>query len=169
MDTMQAFPAVILALALLALLGAVAAERHRRHRGRLRARTTRAWRGRCVLATKQNQFVEAERALGAATARIVGVHILPNIIAPLFILLAMDLPRAITLEAGLSFLGLGVQPPTPSWGVILADGFERVRDIAWPVHLRRARADDHDARLHAARRDAARRRRPAAGGAVARG
>lgn len=131
-DTLQAFPAVVLALALLALLGPS-----------LRniivvivisfapgyARVARA----LVLATKEQPFVEAERSLGAKNLRIVLVHILPNVVAPLFILLAMDLPAAITVEAGLSFLGLGVQPPTPSWGVILADGFERVRDTPWPV------------------------------------
>ena len=61
------------------------------------------------------------------------VHVLPNILAPLFILLAMDIPSAITTEAGLSFLGLGVQPPTPSWGVILADGFACVQDSPWGV------------------------------------
>jgi peptide/nickel transport system permease protein len=61
------------------------------------------------------------------------VHILPNILAPLVILLAMDLPSAITTEAGLSFLGLGVRPPTPSWGVILADGFSKIRNSPWPV------------------------------------
>ena len=132
MDTMQAFPAVILALTLLALLGAsrtsvivvIAVAFAPNY-----ARVTRA----LVLTTKQNQFVEAARSLGAGSSRIVGVHILPNVIAPLFILLAMDLPAAITLEAGLSFLGLGVPPPTPSWGVILQDGFERVREIFWPI------------------------------------
>jgi len=132
MDTLQAFPAVILALALLAVLGPS-----------LRnviivivisfapgyARVVRA----LVLATKQNPYVEAERSLGASDLRISLVHILPNIVPPLFILLAMDIPSAITVEAGLSFLGVGVQPPTPSWGVILADGFDRVRDTPWPV------------------------------------
>jgi peptide/nickel transport system permease protein len=86
-----------------------------------------------VLALKQNPFVEAERALGASSPRIVAVHVLPNIMAPLFILLAMNIPSAIAVEAGLSFLGVGVQPPTPSWGVILAEGFERVRDAPWPI------------------------------------
>jgi peptide/nickel transport system permease protein len=132
MDTLQAFPAVILALTLLALLGAsrssviivIAVAFAPNY-----ARVTRA----LVLTTKQNPFVEAARSLGAGNARIVGIHILPNVIAPLFILLAMDLPAAITIEAGLSFLGLGVPPPTPSWGVILQDGFERVRDDAWPI------------------------------------
>ena len=132
MDTLQAFPAVILALALLALLGAS-----------LRTvivviivafapnyvRVARA----LVLAVKQNPYVEAERSLGASDLRIVFVHVLPNILAPLFILLAMDIPSAITVEAGLSFLGLGVQPPTPSWGVILQDGFDRVFQDYWPI------------------------------------
>jgi len=54
-------------------------------------------------------------------------------VAPLFILLAMDIPGAITTEAGLSFLGLGVQPPTASWGVMLSDGFARVQNSAWGV------------------------------------
>jgi len=58
---------------------------------------------------------------------------LGNILAPLVILLAMDLPTAITTEAGLSFLGLGVKPPTPSWGIILADGFAKIRNSPWPV------------------------------------
>jgi peptide/nickel transport system permease protein len=86
-----------------------------------------------VLSVKENPFVEAERSLGASNGRIIFVHILPNILAPLVILLAMDLPSAITFEAGLSFLGLGVKPPTPSWGVILADGFSRIRNSPWPV------------------------------------
>lgn len=132
MDALQAFPAVILALVLLSLLGsslvnviiviAVAFTPNY-------ARVSRA----LVLALKQNQFVEAERSLGASPARVVLVHVVPNILAPLFILLAMDMPSAITTEAGLSFLGIGVQPPTPSWGVMLADGFARVQDSPWGV------------------------------------
>lgn len=132
MDSLQAFPAVILALVLLSLLGsslgnlilviAVAFTPNY-------ARVSRA----LVLALKQNQFVEAERALGASPVRLVLVHVVPNILAPLFILLAMDLPSAITTEAGLSFLGLGVQPPTPSWGAMLASGFARVQDSPWGV------------------------------------
>jgi peptide/nickel transport system permease protein len=132
MDTIQSFPAVILALTLLALLGPslrnivlVIAVTYAPSYGRV----TRA----LVLATKQNLYVEAERSLGAGPVRIVGVHLLPNILAPLFILLAMDVPSAIATEAGLSFLGVGVQPPTPSWGVILNDGFENVRQSAWGI------------------------------------
>jgi peptide/nickel transport system permease protein len=132
MDSAQAFPTVILALALLAVLGAslrnilivIAITFAPQY-----ARVARA----SVLALKQNPFVEAERALGAGNLRVVGMHVLPNIMAPLFILLAMNIPAAITVEAGLSFLGVGVQPPTPSWGVILAEGFQRVREAPWPV------------------------------------
>jgi peptide/nickel transport system permease protein len=61
------------------------------------------------------------------------MHILPNIIAPLVILVSMDLPVVITFEAGLSFLGLGVRPPSPSWGVILSDGFKYIFNSPWPV------------------------------------
>ena len=132
MDVLQAFPAVILALALLALLGPS-----------LRnviivvsiafipnyARVSRA----LVFSAKANQWVEAERALGASTLRIVFTHILPNILPPLLILMAMDIPSAIVIEAGLSFLGLGVQPPTPSWGVILSDGFQSIMQSPWAV------------------------------------
>ena len=132
MDSLQAFPAVILALVLLALLGSslqnviivIAVAFIPNY-----ARVSRA----LVLALKNNQFVEAERSLGASPLRMVLVHIVPNILAPLFILLAMDIPGAITTEAGLSFLGLGVQPPTASWGVMLADGFARVQNSAWGV------------------------------------
>jgi peptide/nickel transport system permease protein len=132
MDTIQAFPTVILALALLALLGpsmqnviiVIAVGFMPGY-----ARVVRAQ----VLAVKEGSFVEVERSLGASDLRVAFVHILPNILAPLVILLAMDLPSAITTEAGLSFLGLGVRPPTPSWGVILADGFSKIRNSPWPV------------------------------------
>lgn len=132
LDSLQAFPAVILALTILALLGpslvnvmlVIGIAWTPGY-----ARVVRA----LVLTTKQNQYVEVERSLGATPRRILGFHILPNIIAPLLILAAMDLPVVITFEAGLSFLGLGVRPPTPSWGVILADGFNFIRQSPWPI------------------------------------
>jgi peptide/nickel transport system permease protein len=132
LDSLQAFPAVILALAVLALLGpsllnVILVIGLAWTPGY--ARVTRAQ----VLSVKQNVYIEAERSLGATRRRIVLIHILPNIIAPLVILLAMDLPVVITFEAGLSFLGLGVPPPTPSWGVILSDGFNFIRNSPWPI------------------------------------
>ena len=132
LDTMKAFPAVILALAILALLGSSL-------RNEILvigiawipgyARVVRAQ----VLSVRQNLYIEAERSLGARTPRIVLLHILPNILAPLLILAAMDLPVVITFEAGLSFLGLGVRPPTPSWGIILKEGFDFIRLTPWPI------------------------------------
>ena len=132
LDSVQAFPAVILALTILALLGpslvnVVLVIGLAWTPGY--ARIVRAQ----VLSTKQNQYIEVEHSLGATQARILLAHILPNIIAPLLILVAMDLPVVITFEAGLSFLGLGVRPPTPSWGVILADGFNFIRQSPWPI------------------------------------
>lgn len=132
MDAMQSFPAVILALALLMLLGpslpnviivvAIAF-------APAYARMARA----STFVIREQSFIEAEHSLGASKARIVGVHILPNVIPPLFILMAINIPVAVTVEAGLSFLGLGVPPPEPSWGVMLDEGFRRIQDTAWPV------------------------------------
>lgn len=131
-DSVQAFPAVILALAILALLGpsltnVIIVIGLAWTPGY--ARVTRAQ----VLSIKQNQYIEVEHSLGAGQGRILFVHLMPNILAPLLILAAMDLPVVITFEAGLSFLGLGVRPPTPSWGVILADGFNFIRQSPWPI------------------------------------
>lgn len=132
LDSIQAFPSVILALAILALLGpslinVVLVIGLTWTPGY--ARITRAQ----VLRTKQEPYIEVERSLGASQSRILFTHILPNIIAPLLILGAMDLPVVITFEAGLSFLGLGVRPPTPSWGVILSEGFNFIRQTPWPI------------------------------------
>ena len=86
-----------------------------------------------VLALRNAEFIEAERALGARFFRIVAFHIMPNILGPLLIMAAMDIPVVVGIEAGLSFLGMGVRPPTPSWGTILFDGFSYIRDSIWMV------------------------------------
>jgi peptide/nickel transport system permease protein len=86
-----------------------------------------------TLSLRSAEHVMAARSMGAGTARILGVHILPNIIGPILILASMDVPVVIAIEAGLSFLGLGVRPPTPSWGTILNDGFASIRDSYWIV------------------------------------
>ncbi|MEX0923705.1 MAG: ABC transporter permease [Rhodovibrionaceae bacterium] len=82
---------------------------------------------------KHNEFILAERAMGAGPLRILSVHVLPNVIGPLLILASMDVPLVIAVEAGLSFLGMGVRPPTPSWGTILNDGYNYIRNSPWPV------------------------------------
>ena len=132
LDTFSSIPGLILALTFLALLGPSLvnlvlviglawAPGY--------ARVVRAQ----VLAAKQSVHVEAARSLGATPWRIATRHILPNIIAPLLIMAAMDLPWVIIFEAGLSFLGLGVRPPIPSWGVILSEGYDKIRQSPWPI------------------------------------
>ena len=84
-----------------------------------------------VLVVRELEFVQAERALGAADARILAYHILPSVVAPVVIAATLGVAGAIMAESSLSFLGLGVQPPKPSWGSMIADG----RDL---YQLRRA-------------------------------
>ncbi|TPJ73587.1 ABC transporter permease [Mesorhizobium sp. B2-7-1] len=86
-----------------------------------------------TLVLKSAEHVMAARSMGASTARILTIHILPNVIGPILILASMDIPVVVAIEAGLSFLGLGVRPPLPSWGAILNDGFVNIRDSYWIV------------------------------------
>jgi len=86
-----------------------------------------------TLSAKNTEFILAERSLGAGLNRIMFSHLVPNIVQPLLILCSMDIPVVITIEAGLSFLGLGVKPPTPSWGSILNDGYGFIRNTPWIV------------------------------------
>jgi peptide/nickel transport system permease protein len=86
-----------------------------------------------TLALRERDFIVAERAMGASTGRILSRHVMPNIAAPLFILASMDVPVVVGMEAGLSFLGLGVSPPTASWGSILNDGYSYIRNSPWPI------------------------------------
>ena len=131
-DAVISFPAVILGLALLSLIGPsiqsvvfVIALSLVPYYGRLiRAQT---------LSERKNQYVKAERSLGASRARVLRRHILPNVLAPLLVVVAMDIPSAVIIEAGLAFLGLGVQPPTPDWGVILNDGFVNIGTSPWEI------------------------------------
>lgn len=132
LDTIRSFPTVMFALAIVALVGPslttvvfVVAITSIPTYGRV-ARTQ-------TLSLRSSEFILAERALGASQLRILLVHILPNIIGVLAVLAAMDIPAVIALEAGLSFLGLGVKPPTPSWGSLLKDGYALIRNTPWPI------------------------------------
>jgi peptide/nickel transport system permease protein len=131
-DTVRSFPTIMFALALVTLIGpslrtviVVIVVSFAPGYGRL-VRTQ-------TLSLKQAEFVFAERALGAGAARILAVHILPHVIGPLLILASMDIPVAITIEAGLSFLGFGVRPPTPSWGTVLNDGYAFIGNTPWII------------------------------------
>jgi peptide/nickel transport system permease protein len=119
MDIMMAFPGLILALALVAMLGnslrnvliAVAI-------GAI-PQTVRVIRS-AVLGAKEQDYVMAARVIGAPSWRIIFRHLLPNIVAPAIVLASVTFGWAIIVEASLSFLGLGIQPPTPSWGAMLS-------------------------------------------------
>jgi ABC-type dipeptide/oligopeptide/nickel transport system permease subunit len=86
-----------------------------------------------VLVVRQLEYVHAARALGMPDRRIIARHVLPNVIAPVVIATTLGMAGAIMAEAALSFLGLGVQPPTPSWGAMIADGrdLSQLRSSPW--------------------------------------
>jgi oligopeptide transport system permease protein len=79
-----------------------------------------------VLSLKNEQFVEAARAVGVATPKIIFRHIVPNALGPVIVYATLTVPSVILQEAFLSFLGLGVQPPTPSWGVLASEGAQAI-------------------------------------------
>jgi ABC-type dipeptide/oligopeptide/nickel transport system permease subunit len=80
-----------------------------------------------VLSIKEKEFIEAARCIGAKDSRIMLRHILPNVMAPVITAITFGIPAAISLEAGLSFLGLGVEPPIPSWGMMISEGVRNIR------------------------------------------
>jgi peptide/nickel transport system permease protein len=131
-DVISSFPSLVLALAIVAVFGpstgivvVIVAITLIPHFGRVaRAQT---------LTLKSAPFLDAERILGASSSRLVLQHILPNIMGPLIVLASMDIPVVITIEAGLSFLGLGVRPPLASWGVLIQDGYQFLSDSWIPV------------------------------------
>ena len=84
-----------------------------------------------TIALKQRDFIEAGRALGFGPLRIMGVHILPNMIADVVVMGSLWMATAIRTEASLSFIGLGVKPPTPTWGGMIREGFENILTAWW--------------------------------------
>ena len=120
-DVLLAFPKLILALVIVAVLGpslvnvmlAIAATGWVNY--------SRVVRG-SVLSIKQDEFVLAARAVGCKNVRILTRHIIPNVLAPVIVLVTMDIGHIILAISALSFLGLGAQPPTPEWGAMLNEG-----------------------------------------------
>lgn len=92
--------------------------------------TSRLVRGE-VLSLRERDFVVAARALGAGTPRILLRHVLPNVVAPIVVSAALGIGNVMLLEAGLSFLGIGVPPPLPSWGNMIADGAPQLATAPW--------------------------------------
>ena len=120
-DGMMAFPMLLLALALVALLGPSLPNLIIAVGFSTIPRTTRLVRGE-VLSIRALEYVEAARSIGATDLRIAFKHILPNILSPVLVLFSQRLSSAILTESALSYLGLGVQAPRPSWGNIIAEG-----------------------------------------------
>lgn len=131
-DIFMSVPLLLLALMVLFILGpsftniiivfAVA-------RWMLFCRVTRG----VVLSLREQAFVDAARAIGASDGRIIGRHVLPNLITPLLTLAALEVPRNILTESTLSFLGFGIQPPESSWGLMLSQGRDYIVTAWWVV------------------------------------
>jgi peptide/nickel transport system permease protein len=126
-DSLMAFPGILLAIALVAFLGP-GLDRL------IFALTIIGWVGYArlargqVLKIKTLEFVEAARALGASSVRIFFLHVLPSIIQPVLVQASIGMATAVLAEASLSFLGLGITPPAPSWGAMLNDGRNHLFD-----------------------------------------
>ena len=136
MDVIMAFPLIILALAVVATLGTGTQNVIIAITIPFVARCARVVRSN-ALAIREIPYVDAARALGFSHARIILRHMAPNVMAPYLIILTASLGQAILLEASLSYLGLGVQEPTPSWGLMLQGGAEEFAETApwiaiWP-------------------------------------
>ena len=130
MDVLLSFPALVMGLLVVAMLGPTI--------GNLIlaitltaiapfARIARA----PTLVVKERDFIEAGRALGFSNLRIMAVHILPNIVDEILVMASLWLATAIRTEASLSFIGLGVRPPTATWGGMIREGFENILDAPW--------------------------------------
>jgi ABC-type dipeptide/oligopeptide/nickel transport system permease subunit len=84
-----------------------------------------------ALAIKETDFITASKSIGVGDARIMFRHIIPNCLAPILVLFTLNIPEAIMAEAGLSFLGVGAQPPTPSWGLMVNEAQQYVFSAPW--------------------------------------
>lgn len=130
MDVLLACPGILVALAIIAVLGpglsnvmVAVGLAHVPHY----TRVVRA----SVLSTRRSLYVEAARALGGRDARLMLAHVLPNALTPVIAVAALGVATAITAAAGLSFLGLGAQPPEPEWGAMVSSGREYLRNGWW--------------------------------------
>ena len=129
-DMLFAFPAILLAIAILAVLGPGIANAMIAIGivyTPIFARITRA----SVLSVREEVYVRAARSIGASDWRLLRLHVLPNVLAPIIVQTSISLAFAILAEAALSFLGLGVQPPDPSWGRMLFDGRAFIQQAWW--------------------------------------
>jgi peptide/nickel transport system permease protein len=129
-DVMLAFPSILLALVIVAILGRSLPNVMLAVGISTIPVYTRIVRG-STLSIKEADFILASRCIGAPSFRIMIRHILPNVIAPIIIVTTNGIAGAIIAGAALSFLGLGAQPPTPEWGLMLSEGRNYLRQASW--------------------------------------
>jgi peptide/nickel transport system permease protein len=130
MDVMLAFPDLILALGIMAILGPSLRNAMIAIGISAIPIYTRVMRGQ-VLSLREKEYVEAARAAGAGNMRLLFRHILPNTMSPIIVIATLGVAGAILAGSGLSFIGLGAQPPSPEWGAMLASGREYLRHEWW--------------------------------------
>lgn len=129
-DVMLAFPAILLALAVMASLGSNLSNVMIAIAVAFLPRFARLQRS-VVLSIRELEYMQAARAVGASHQRVILRHLFPNCVAPIIVMATVSAADAILIEASLSFLGLGVQPPTPTWGGVISDGREFLRNAPW--------------------------------------
>ncbi len=131
-DALMAFPDILLAIALMAALGASLTDVVIALGTVYTPRVARVARG-ATLVLRELQFIEAAEALGASSRRVIGVHLLPNLLSPLLVQGTFVFAFSILTEAALSFLGAGVPPTSPSWGNMIAAAQEYMQGAAWLI------------------------------------
>ena len=134
MDVLMAFPSLLLALAIMAALGNRPVNVVLALAIVYTPRTARVVRG-SVLTIRQREYIEAAQALGIPVSRVLFKHVLPNCVAPLIVQSTFVFGYAILAEAGLSFIGIGIQPPLPSLGNILGDARTVLQEAPWMTFL----------------------------------
>jgi ABC-type dipeptide/oligopeptide/nickel transport system permease subunit len=132
MDALFTFPPLMLALALAALLGPSLTNASIAIAIPFVPGFVRVLRAQ-VLAVREEAFIEASRSIGAGSGRMLRRHIFPNVASPLIVQVALSFGYALLAEAGLSFLGFGVQPPNASWGTMLQSAYQFINDKPWPL------------------------------------
>ncbi len=132
LDILFAFPAILFAVSLVAALGPSVRNLILTIALLYTPRFARVARGP-VLSVKERDFVTSARALGVGTGRIIRAHVLPNILSPLIVEMSLSLTIALLTEAALSFLGLGIQPPNPSWGGMISAARPYLLQAPWYV------------------------------------
>jgi peptide/nickel transport system permease protein len=130
MDVFMSFPTLIMGLLIVAMLGASLVNLTVAIALTVAPRFARIARAPTVT-IKERDFVEAGRAMGFSDVRIMVVHILPNIMGEILVMASLWIATAVRIEASLSFIGLGVKPPTATWGGMIREGFEFILDAPW--------------------------------------